>query len=190
MAEETAVNDNPVQTPEADAALSKRIAELEAELAQGKDQLLRALAEQENARRRIQRDKEEALRYAASTFAKDLLSTADNLRRALDSVASAEIQDEAVKTLIVGIEATERELLSAFERNGLKRVDPLGQKFDHNLHQALFEVESSGKPAGTVVQVLAPGYTLHDRLLRAAMVGVAKGEPAGEAGSRRLDTTA
>ena len=174
------------------AAPDGRVAELEAELAQAKDQLLRALAEQENARRRTQRDKDEAIKYAAQTFAKDLLTTADNLRRALESVAQADIKDEAIKNMIAGIEATERELLAAFERNGLKRVDPMGQKFDHNFHQALFEVEKSGKPAGTVVQVLAPGYTLHERLLRAAMVGVAKGDagPAPGPGTSRLDTMA
>ncbi len=190
MAEDNSM-DEQESSAEATAAQDERVAALEAELAQSKDQLLRALAEQENTRRRAQRDKEESIKYAASTFAKDLLPTADNLRRALDSMANTEIRDESVKTLLTGVAATERELLAAFERNGIKRVDPMGQRFDHNLHQALFEVENSGKPAGTVVQVLAPGYTLHDRLLRAAMVGVAKGEPAdGGAGAHRIDTTA
>ena len=154
-----------------------RTVQLEEELAEAKDQLLRALAEQENIRRRAQRDKEESVKYAATAFAKDLISTADNLRRALDSVKESEL-DEVGKNLLTGIAATERGLLAAFERNGIRRIDPLGEKFDHNLHQALFEVEDTSKPTGTVAQVLAPGYTLHDRLLRAAMVGVAKGGPA------------
>ncbi|HLY54503.1 MAG TPA: nucleotide exchange factor GrpE [Stellaceae bacterium] len=158
-------------------------AQLEEELAQAKDQLLRALAEQENIRRRAQRDKEESVKYAATALAKDLISTADNLRRALDSVKESEL-DEVGKNLLTGVAATERGLLSAFERNGIRRIDPLGEKFDHNFHQALFEVEDASKPAGTVAQVLAPGYTLHDRLLRAAMVGVSKGGPgAGSTGA-------
>jgi molecular chaperone GrpE len=184
--------------------LFDRIAELEDELAKTKDQLLRALAEQENIRRRAQRDKEDSVRYAAANFAKDLISTPDNLRRALDSVKAEELTDELGRTLLTGVAATERALLGTFERHGIRQIAPLGEKFDHNLHQALFEVENTGKPAGTVVQVLAPGYVLHDRLLRAAMVGVAKGpvakteaEPGPATGDepaaaprRRVDTTA
>lgn len=153
-----------------------RIAELEAEVAKYKDQALRALAEQENVRRRAQRDREDALKFATSSFAKDLVTVADNLRRAIDSVPEAQAaKDELLKGLMSGVSATERELLGAFEKHGIRKLDPMGEKFDHNFHQAIFELENTGKPAGTVVQVLQAGFTLHDRLLREAMVGVAKG---------------
>jgi molecular chaperone GrpE len=174
-----------------------RIAELEAEVAKYKDQALRALAEQENVRRRAQRDREDALKFATSGFAKDLVTVADNLRRAIDSVPEAQASgNDLVKNLLSGVSATERELLSAFEKHGIRKLDPLGEKFDHNFHQAIFELENTGKPAGTVVQVLQAGYVIHDRLLREAMVGVAKG-PVAEAataeageGHKRVDRTA
>jgi molecular chaperone GrpE len=171
-----------------DAALTmeERLAAAEAEAAEMKDKWMRAVAETENVRRRAQRESEDAKKYAVSGFARDLLSVADNLRRALASVDPARVQDDVVKNLLAGVEATERELLAVFERNGLRRIDPKGQRFDHNLHQAVFETESPGQPAGTVTEVLQPGWTLQDRLLRPAMVGVAKGGPAPE----RVDTTA
>jgi molecular chaperone GrpE len=166
-----------------------RVAALEAELAEHKDQLLRALAETENIRRRGQREREDTAKYAIAGFAKELLSVADNLRRALDSLPEAEAKDARTRGLLAGVDATERELLSVFERHGIRRIDPEGERFDHNLHQAIFEAERSDKPGGTVVEVLQPGYVLHDRLLRPAMVGVAKEkrgpaeptEPAGTA---------
>ncbi|HEU0157132.1 MAG TPA: nucleotide exchange factor GrpE [Stellaceae bacterium] len=159
-----------------DAPPETRLAALEAEFAEQKDRLLRALAETENIRRRAQREREDASKYAISGFAKDLLSAADNLRRALDSLPEAEIRDERTRSLLAGVAATERELLGAFERHGIRRIDPIGERFDHNLHQAIYEVPRSDAPAGTVVEVLQSGYVLHDRLLRPAMVGVAKGE--------------
>ena len=163
------------QTPE------ERIAALEAELAEAQDKLLRALAETENTRRRAQRERVDAEKYGISRFAEGLLSVADNLRRALDSLPESEAKDDRTKGLLAGVAATERELLSAFERHGLKRIDAKGEKFDHNFHQAVFEMENTGQAAGTVVEVLQPGYMLHDRLLRPAMVGVAKGgTPAAE----------
>ncbi len=165
---ETAATD--AETPPAD----ERLATLETELADVKDRLLRALAEAENVRRRAQREREDTLKYAVAGFAKDLLSTADNLRRALDSLPETEAADARTKGLLAGVAATERELLSAFERHGIRRIDPKGERFDHNYHQAVFEVENSEQPPGTVVEVLQPGYVLHDRLLRPAMVGVAK----------------
>jgi molecular chaperone GrpE len=158
----------------------ERAAALEAELAEAQDKLLRALAETENTRRRAQRERADAERYGFAKFAGDLLSVADNLRRALDSLPEAEAQDDRTRSLLAGVAATERELLAAFERHGLKRVDPKGERFDHNFHQAVFEVENTGHPAGTVVEVLQPGYVVHDRLLRPAMVGVAKGGAAAE----------
>lgn len=154
--------------------------EARAEAARLKDQLLRALAETENVRRRGQREREDAQRYAAANFARDMLAVADNLGRALQHIPAEQLDsDPALKTLYDGVAATERQLLSAFERHNIRRVEPLGEKFDSNLHQAMFEVPGTGQPAGTIVQVLQPGYMMHDRLLRAAMVGVAKAEPAG-----------
>jgi molecular chaperone GrpE len=148
---------------------------LEAELAETKDRLLRALAETENVRRRAQRERDDAARYSTANFARDLLSVADNLRRAIASAPEGEAGDDLTRNLLAGVAATERELLAAFERHGLKRIDPaIGERFDHNLHQAMFEVPTDDQPAGAIVQVLQPGYLLHDRLLRPAMVGVAK----------------
>jgi molecular chaperone GrpE len=152
----------------------ERLTTLEADLAEHKDRLLRALAETENVRRRAQREREDASKYAVAGFAKDLLSAADNLRRALDSLPEAEAKDERTRGLLAGVAATERELLGVFERHGIKRIDPKGERFDHNLHQAIFEAEQADQPSGTVVEVLQPGYVLHERLLRPAMVGVAK----------------
>jgi molecular chaperone GrpE len=163
------------EAEEAELAPETRVAELEAELAEHKDRLLRALAETENVRRRAQREREDALKYAVAGFAKDLLSAADNLRRALESLPESEVRDERTRSLLAGVAATERELLSVFERHGIKRIDPKGEQFDHNLHQAIFEAERPDQPSGTIVEVLQPGYVLHDRLLRPAMVGVAKG---------------
>ena len=152
-----------------------RLAAVEAELAETRDRMLRALAETENVRRRLQRERDDARKYAAGDFAKDLLSPVDNLRRALDAMPEAETTDPRARSLRDGVAATERELLAAFERHGLKRIDPKGEPFDHNFHQAIFEAERPDVPAGTIVEVLQPGYVLQDRLLRPAMVGVAKG---------------
>jgi len=158
-----------------------------------KDQLLRALAETENVRRRAARDKEDAGKFAMANFAREVLGVADNLHRALEAISPESLEKDAVlKTLFEGIQATERQLEVAFDKQMIKKVWPLGEKFDSNLHQAMFEVPGTDKPAGTVVQVLQAGYTLHDRLLRPAMVGVAKGQPATEQGEGpgRVDTVA
>jgi molecular chaperone GrpE len=177
---EAAANNN---VGEAAAPVEARVATLEAELAEQKDRLLRALAETENTRRRAQREREDAAKYAMSGFAKDLLSAADNLRRALDSLPEEKVRDELTRNLLAGVAATERELLAVFERHGIRRIDPWGERFDHNFHQAIYEAERTDQPAGTIVEVLQPGYLLHDRLLRPAMVGVAKqaAKPAGPA---------
>lgn len=168
--------DGPQTAAEVAAAeLAVRLNKSEAELADTKDKLLRALAETENQRRRAQRDTEDARRYAASNFAKDMLDVADNLRRALGSLDPASLQDERAKALVEGVAATERALLAALERHGIKRIEPeIGERFDPNLHEAMFEVPNTGKPGGSVVQVVQAGYRMHDRLLRPAMVGVAK----------------
>jgi molecular chaperone GrpE len=181
--EPLAANDTGAEDAAEAAPLTpeERIVALEAELAEAQDKTLRALAETENTRRRAQRERADAEKYSISRFAEGLLSVADNLRRALDSLPESEAKDDRTKGLLAGVAATERELLSAFERHGLKRIDAKGEKFDHNFHQAVFEMENTGQPAGTVVEVLQPGYMLHDRLLRPAMVGVAKGAaPAAE----------
>jgi molecular chaperone GrpE len=165
-----------------------RLAELEADAARYKDQALRALADAENVRRRAERDREDAAKYGVSQLARDLLPVADNLRRALDSVDGQAQQEPAVAALLTGIQATERELVTALERRGIRKIAPMGEKFDPNFHQAMFEVPTDEQPAGTVVQVLQPGYVIHDRLLRPAMVGVAK--PATDGAAARLDTRA
>jgi len=146
------------------------------------DKLLRALAETENMRRRAQRDKEDATKYAIANFAREMLSVGDNLRRAMDSV-DAEIRgkDAAVEQIMVGLEMTEREIQNIFERFGIKTIQALGEKFDHNLHEAMFEIEDPSKPAGTVVQEVETGFVLNDRLLRPAKVGVSKGGPKEDA---------
>ncbi|RJF81434.1 nucleotide exchange factor GrpE [Azospirillum cavernae] len=182
--------DAEIDQTAAPEAAEDRVATLEAEVASLKDQLLRAVAETENTRRRAQRDREDASKYAVSSFAKELVTVADNLRRALDAVpAEGREQDEMLKGLAVGVEATERQLFAAFDRAGIKRIDPTGDMFDPNFHQVMFEIENTGKAAGTVVQVLQPGYTIHGRLLREAMVGVAKAS-ANEAGGQHVNTTA
>ena len=141
-----------------------------------KEQLLRALADAENARRRAKKDVDDARNYAISRFAQDLLGVADNLGRALENIpADKRESDDAVKAIAEGIEMTAREFETALGRHGITRIDPLGEKFDYNLHQALFETAETDQPDGTVVQVFQTGYRIGDRLLREAMVGVAKG---------------
>ena len=184
-AEEGAPSEQPAEAAPAEQAAEDPLARLEGEVASLKDQLLRALAETENVRRRTQRDREEQVRYAAAGFARELLNVADNLRRALDAVPAAALEsDEALKTLADGVSLTERELLQVFERNGVRKIEPApGERFDPNLHQAMFEVPNTGQPAGTVVQVMQAGWIMHDRLLRPALVGIAKGSPAEGNGS-------
>jgi molecular chaperone GrpE len=173
------------QTPD----LPGRVAELEAEITKLKDHALRAMAEAENTRRRAQREIEENNKYAVSNIARDVLPLADNLRRALDGISEeARKADERLDKFATGVELTEREFLATLERHHIKRIEALGKPFDHNLHQAVMQVEVPDKPTGTVVQVLQSGYTIHDRLLRPAMVAVAKGE-ATSAGAR-VDTNA
>ena len=166
-------NAGPAQgAPEGECA--RRAAELEAEVADLKDRLLRALAEQENARRRAERERQEAVRFAASGLARDLLASLDNLRRALESVPTETAADETVQRLLSGVAATERGLLDALEKHGIRRIDALGQPFDPDRHEAAYQVTGAEYPAGTVAEELQPGYLHHDRLLRPAMVGVAK----------------
>src|SRR5271156_2199211 len=152
---------------------------LEREHAEMRDRLLRTLAEMENLRKRTDREVAESRLYGVTSFARDVLGVADNMRRALDAVppelrASAEA---SVKALIEGVDLTERELLKALEKNGIRQFSPQGEKFDPNLHQAMFEVPDPTVPAGSVVQVVQPGYMIGERILRPALVGVSKGGP-------------
>ena len=156
------------------AAAQADAAALAAEL---KDKLLRALAEMENLRKRTEREVAETRLYGVASFARDMLVVADNMRRALDAVAP-ELRASAqagMKALIDGVELTERELLKALEKNGVRQFTPQGEKFDPNLHQAMFEVPDASVPAGSIVQVVQPGYLIGERVLRPAMVGVSKG---------------
>ena len=141
-----------------------------------KDQLLRALADVENMRRRTERELESARKYAHTGFARDLVGAIDNLSRAIDAAPAADEapSPEALSGLFTGLEMSWTEIQSTMERHGIRRVDPKGEKFDYNLHQAMFEVPSDAHEPGTVVEVVQHGYVLHDRLLRPAMVGVAK----------------
>lgn len=168
---------------------AERIAALEAELAKLKNDLLYAQADTENVRRRLTQQAEDRGKFAVSSLAKDILSVADNLRRALEAVpADVREADGAVNSLTVGVEMTERDLLATFERYNIRQIIAKGARFDPNLHQAMMEVEDAGQIEGTVVTELQTGYTLHDRLLRPALVGVAKGGP--KAGGGNLDTSA
>lgn len=143
-----------------------------------KDRALRAAAEMENLRRRTAREIQDARTYAAANFARDMLSVSDNLSRALQAVApEAKVADPSLAALVEGVEMTERSMLSTLERHGVKRLEPLGEKFDPHFHQAMFEVPIPDIAANTVVQVVQPGYSIGDRVLRPAMVGVSKGGP-------------
>lgn len=171
-----------VETPQTDMTV---VEEMAAEIAGLKDQLLRALADSENTRRRSKKEIEDGAKYAVTNFARDMLGVADNFRRALDATPH-DTQDPALKNLITGIEATERQLQAALERYGIRKLEPLGQIFDPNFHQVMAEIPDPSQPAGTVVQVLQAGYVIHDRLLREALVAVAK----GGAPASKVDTTA
>lgn len=149
------------------------------EAASLKDKLLRTLADMENLRRRTEREVADARVYGISSFARDVLGVADNMRRALDAVGPElrAAADAGIKALIEGVELTERELLKSLEKNGIKKIEPFGEKFDPNIHQAMYEVPDASVPAGSVVQVVQPGYLINERVLRPALVGVSKGGP-------------
>jgi len=161
------------------------IARLVTEMADLKDQLLRAVAEGENIRRRAAKEKQDASKFAIASLARDLLAVPDTLDRAISSIPEDLRAQEGVVNLIEGMELTQRQLLGIFERHGIKPIHPMGEKFDPNFHQAMFEAPDTGQPDGTIVQILQMGYVIGDRLLRPAMVGVAKGggQNAGGPGS-------
>ena len=166
------------------------ISALESEKAEMKDQLLRTMAEMENLRARTKREKEDAARYAPQRLVVDLLEVMDNLQRAVQSVpADAVAGSDQLKTLLDGVTMTNRAFIQAFEKHGITEVEALGQRLDPHHHEALFEVLDPDRPVGTVVQVIQPGFKLHDRLLRPARVGVAKGgSTSPEATSEKVDT--
>ncbi len=162
-------DDTPAETPDVEQQLAAK----DAEIAELKDRLLRAAAETENTRRRLERDKQDATAYATTSFARDLLGVADNLRRALEHLPASVREDEAVKTIVTGVEMTEKELASVLTRHGVTRIEAIGQRLDPNKHQAMLEVEHESEP-GTILQELQAGYTIKDRLLRPSLVSVAK----------------
>jgi len=162
----------PEQAVDPVAVLAKEAADL-------KDRLLRTLAEMENLRRRTEREVADARTYAVTNFARDILAVADNMERAMQALDD-EIRDKAdagVKALLDGVELTERELIKVMEKHGIKRLEPKGEKFDPNFHQAMFEIPDPTVPAGMVAQVVQPGYKIGERVLRPAMVGISKGGP-------------
>jgi len=173
---EEAVDAAPQGAPEADYEAFMRLVKENEDL---KDRGLRLAAEMENLRRRTQRDVADARSYAVTNFARDMLTVSDNLRRALDAVGedAKAAADASLKGLIEGVDITERGLLSTLERHGVRKLEPQGEKFDPNFHQAMFEVPNPEVVNGTVVQVVQAGYSIGDRVLRPAMVGVARGGP-------------
>lgn len=164
---------DPAPNPEAEV-----LAKLMAENAEIKDKMLRTLAESENLRRRTEREVADARSYGISNFARDVLGFADNLRRAVEAIpAEARANEGALKVFVDGVELTERDFLKTLERHGVRQLDPKGQKFDPNLHQAMFEAQNPDVPNGTVTEVLQVGYAIGERVLRPALVGVARGGP-------------
>lgn len=175
--------DAPEETVTEDNDLQAQIEKLEAENADMKDKMMRALAEAENTRRRAAKDKEDTSKFAVTKFARDMLGVSDNLQRALDAVNADKMQeDPELKALHDGVAATERELLSRFTSHGVKKLEPMDEKFDPNFHEVMFEAPIPGKEAGTIIQIIEAGYTLNGRLLRPAKVGVAKGDDSANGG--------
>ena len=165
-----------IHLPDDPSVLQTRIIELETELAEMRDKAARVLAEADNIRKRAERNAEDSQRFAIAKFAKDLLEVADNLRRAMEAVPEEKRgEDELIKNLFIGIDATAQSLHKTFEKNGIRQVAPAKGRFDPNLHEVMFEAEIEGKSAGEIIQLIEPGYSLNDRLLRPARVGVAKG---------------
>ena len=158
---------------------------LEAELADVKDKLLRALAETENVRRRLEREREDVAKFAVSKFAQNLLPVADNMRRAIEAVPAESKDNDLLQKLIEGIEATERSLHQAFEKAGISKIEVVDQPFDANYHEVMVEMENPDKTPGTILQQFETGYMIHGRLLRPSRVAVAKG-----VARERLDTSA
>ena len=166
-------NENP---SESDTPISNEdvILKLNEEISDLKDQRLRAIAELENFRKRAEKDQSDALKYGVANFAKEIINIKDNIERAQSSISDEVKTNEAVKSVVEGLDLIAQATVSTFEKIGIKKVESINQKFDHNLHQAMMEIEKDEMEPGTIVQEILPGYTLHDRLLRPAMVGVSK----------------
>ena len=171
---EEQVSEEPKDQKEAEISPEDLIEKLNEEITSLKDQRLRAIAELENFRKRAEKDQSDALKYGISNFAKEIINIRDNIERAQSSISEEAKNNEAIKSVIEGIDLIAQSVVSTFEKIGIKKIESLNEKFDHNLHQAMMEIENDDLEPGTIVQELIPGYTLHDRLLRPAMVGVSK----------------
>jgi molecular chaperone GrpE len=170
-------------TEKSEADILALIEALNVENASLKDKALRTMADMENLRRRTEKEVADARTYAVTGFARDMLSVADNARRGIESIPADALAsaDGPFKALVEGVELIERDLLKTLERHGIKKLEPHGQKFDPNLHQAMFEVDDASVASGTITQVVQAGFVIGDRVLRPALVGVAKGGPKGPA---------
>ena len=169
---EERVSEEPKEKEEAEISTDDLIEKLNEEITDLKDQRLRAIADLENVRKRAEKDQSDALKYGISNFAKEIINIRDNIERAQSSISDEAKNNEAIKSVIEGIDLIAQSVVSTFEKIGIKKIESLNEKFDHNLHQAMMEIENDDLEPGTIVQELVPGYTLHDRLLRPAMVGV------------------
>ena len=150
------------------------IQKLKQEIESLKDQRLRAVAELENFRKRAEKDQSDALKYGIANFAKEIINIGDNIERAKSSISEEVRSNESIKSVVDGLDLIAQSTMATFEKIGIKKIESINQKFDHNLHKAMMEIEKNDCEPGTIVQELIPGYTLHDRLLRPAMVGVSK----------------
>lgn len=171
---EEQVSEESKDQEETEISPEELIEKLNEEITNLKDQRLRAIAELENFRKRAEKDQSDALKYGISNFAKEIINIRDNIERAQSSISDEAKNNEAIKSVIEGIDLIAQSVVSTFEKIGIKKIESLNEKFDHNLHQAMMEIENEELEPGTIVQELIPGYTLHDRLLRPAMVGVSK----------------
>ena len=171
---EEQVLEEPKDQEDTEISPENLIEKLNEEITGLKDQRLRAIAELENFRKRAEKDQSDALKYGISNFAKEIINIRDNIERAQSSISDEAKNNEAIKSVIEGIDLIAQSVVSTFEKIGIKKIESLNEKFDHNLHQAMMEIENEELEPGTIVQELIPGYTLHDRLLRPAMVGVSK----------------
>ena len=171
---EEKVSEEPKDHEETEISPEELIEKLNEEIMGLKDQRLRAIAELENFRKRAEKDQSDALKYGISNFAKEIINIRDNIERAQNSISDEAKNNETIKSVIEGIDLISQSVVSTFEKIGIKKIESLNEKFDHNLHQAMMEIENDELEPGTIVQELIPGYTLHDRLLRPAMVGVSK----------------
>lgn len=165
--------------PNSPAFYEATIKALQAEADSAKDKMMRALADAENTRRRAVKDRDDAGKFAVQGFARDMLTFSDNFHRAMGAIPPELASDDRIASVISGLDAMDRELLSVFEKHGIKKIEPMDEPFNPNYHEVMFEAPIPGKPGGIVIQVVEAGYVLNDRLLRAAKVGISKGEPGG-----------